>query len=78
MTHVTLKLYDGSYINTDHVVRYFVAEDVTRDTYTFGLKISIAGPQMPFIVDWYGTREVAQEALDTLAYRVDNDTLVNV
>jgi hypothetical protein len=69
-----LKLMDGSYVNTAHVSRFFVTEDFTLGK--FAVKVSIAGPQMPFTVSTYNDGQAAHEALDQMVFRIDNEALV--
>lgn len=65
-----LKLADGSYVNSEHVSRYFVAEDYAISK--FVVKVSISGPQMPFTVSTHDNAAAADQALDQLVYRVEN------
>lgn len=68
-----LKLNDGSYVNTDHVSRFFVTEDFALKR--FAIKVNVSGPQMPFTVSTYAEPQEAYQALDQLVYRIDNTTL---
>lgn len=65
-----IKLSDGSYVNTDHVSRFFVAEDYAINK--FAIKVSMSGPQMPFTVSTFDLDAEAHAALDQLVYRIEN------
>jgi hypothetical protein len=70
-----LKLMDDSYVNTDHVSRFFVTEDPTRSSTRYAIKVSVNGPQMPFTVSTWATPQDAHSALRELVYRIENETL---
>jgi hypothetical protein len=67
-----LQLLDGSYIQTCHVTRYHITEDITKKE-AFDIRASVVGPAHPFIIARYETRSEAQARLDVLIVDLDPD-----
>ena len=59
-----LQLLDGSWVQTRHVTRYHITEDITQNQ--VDIRASIVGPAHPFIVARFDTRSEAQSVLDNL------------
>jgi len=65
-----LQLLDGSYVQTCHVTRYHITEDITKKE-AFDIRASVVGPAHPFIISRHETRAHAQAILDNLIIDLD-------
>jgi hypothetical protein len=66
-----VKAEDGSYIAIAHVYRWFISEDATRRKGQFSVRASLPGPQQPFAIMSWDSREKAEEALAKLIMAVE-------